>query len=420
MQTHDLKQGSPEWHDFRAKHFGASEAAAMIGLSKYTTRAELLQQKHTGIAKEHNGATEAVFARGHETEALCRPIIEARIGEPLSPVTLSLGRLSCSCDGLNFDGDIAWEHKQYNEALFASVSRGELPEEHQPQCQQILLITGAEKLIFTCSDGTPGREVSMNVLPDPAWFERISRGWEQFAIDLQNYQHTEATQEVAGRAPDSLPALRIEVTGMVTASNLAEFKAHSLAVFAGIKTDLQTDEDFANADKTTKWCKDVEDRLDAAKQHALSQTASIDELFRTIDAIKEEARQKRLTLEKLVKTRKDSIRIEMVQAANSKYAEHVSALQAEIQGIRLNLLLTAPDFGGSIKGLKTISSVQNAIDTAMASGKIAADATAKDVRAKLAWCKEHANGHGALFHDLQQLIGMDTQAFEAVIKNRIH
>ena len=33
MKVHKLVQGSAEWHQFRLTHFGASEAAAMLGLS---------------------------------------------------------------------------------------------------------------------------------------------------------------------------------------------------------------------------------------------------------------------------------------------------------------------------------------------------------------------------------------------------
>jgi len=40
---HNLIQGSPEWHQFRLEHDGASEAAAMLGLSKKVPRNELLQ-----------------------------------------------------------------------------------------------------------------------------------------------------------------------------------------------------------------------------------------------------------------------------------------------------------------------------------------------------------------------------------------
>ncbi len=72
---------------------------------------------------------------------------------------------------------------------------------------------------------------------------------------------------------------------MVTASTLEQFKAHSLAVFSAINTGLQTDQHLADAEKTVKWCGEVEERLEAAKQHALSQTENIDALFRTIDEI---------------------------------------------------------------------------------------------------------------------------------------
>jgi predicted phage-related endonuclease len=67
-----------------------------------------------------------------------------------------------------------------------------------------------------------------------------------------------------------------------------------------------------------KWCGDVETRLEAAKQHALSQTSSIDVLFRTIDEISAEARRVRLEVDKLVKARKESIREEIVHAARRR------------------------------------------------------------------------------------------------------
>lgn len=106
-------------------------------------------------------------------------------------------------------------------------------------------------------------------------------GWKQFQADLLDFTPSEVVPEAVGKTPESLPALRIEVTGMVTASNLEQFKAHSLAVFGLINTELETDQHFADAEKAVKWCGDVEERLEAAKQHALSQTESIDALFRT-------------------------------------------------------------------------------------------------------------------------------------------
>lgn len=37
-EIHNLLQGSDDWHAFRFDHHGASEAAAMLGLSKKVRR----------------------------------------------------------------------------------------------------------------------------------------------------------------------------------------------------------------------------------------------------------------------------------------------------------------------------------------------------------------------------------------------
>lgn len=40
-----LKHNSPEWLAFRRKGIGASDAAAVLGLSKWTTNVELWEEK---------------------------------------------------------------------------------------------------------------------------------------------------------------------------------------------------------------------------------------------------------------------------------------------------------------------------------------------------------------------------------------
>jgi putative phage-type endonuclease len=422
MITHNLQQGTPEWHAFRAAHFTASDAPAMMGESPYKARNELLREKATGVSAEVDDATQRRFDDGHRFEALARPLAEEIIGAELYPVVGSEGKLAASFDGLTMLEDICFEHKTLNDDIRACQTADHLPLHYRIQMEQQLMVSGADKCLFMATkwdgnDQLVGDPFARWYESDPALRQRIADGWAQFEKDLAAYQHVEVKPEVAGRAPDALPALRIEVSGAVTASNLAEFKARAIEVFNGIKTDLETDEDFANADKTTKWCKEVEDRLEAAKQHALSQTASIDELFRTVDAIKEEARQKRLTLEKLVKQRKESIRVEKVEEARKQFSAHVAALQAEISGV--HLVVAQPDFGGAIKGLKTLVSIQNALDTTLATAKIEADAYAKDVREKLNWCRENAAGHSALFPDLQQIIVKPMEDFALTISSRI-
>lgn len=415
-QIHKLAQGSSEWHQFRAEHFGASEAAAMLGISPYMTRTELLTLKKTGIAGEVSAAQQRVFDAGHATEALARPIVEELIGDDLYPVTCSAGLLSASCDGLTADKLTAFEHKLWSEGLAAQVSAGQVPEHYMAQCQQILLVTGAERVIFVVSNGTRERLVSTIVRPDDAWFERLRQGWHQFRQDLNEFAPQVAEVTPTGKAPESLPALRIEVTGMVTASNLAEFKATALAAIGSVNRNLVTDQDFADADKAVKWCGEVEDRLAAAKQHALSQTASIDELFRAIDDISAEARRVRLDLDKLVKARKEAIRGEIVAGGIADLRACIDALNAAMPAAYMPQV--PADFGGVVKGKRTVESLRDAVATELARAKIAAGEIANRIHANLRTLGEQPD-KAFLFPDVAQIVLKQADDVRTLVAHRI-
>jgi len=416
---HELVQGSPEWEAFRLERHGASEAAAMLGLSPYMTRSELLKMKKLGMPREFSQfVRERVLDRGHETEAMARLHIERTLGQDLYPSTHSMGRLSASCDGLTLDDSIAMEHKQFSAELFAAVQAGQVPEHHMPQCQQVLMVTGASELLFVVSDGTPERLAYVRVYPDEAWFQRLRDGWAQFDRDLAAYELPAAAPAAPlGKTPDTLPALRIEVTGAVTASNLAEFKATALATIRSVNRELKTDQDFADAERAVKWCSDVETRLKAAKEHALSQTADIDALFKALDDIGAEARTVRLDLDKLVARRKTEVKEEAVAKARRAFDDHIAALNAEIAPFRLPVI--AADFAGTIKGLKSVSSMQDKLDGLLATVKVAAEVEARGIRANVAVFKAEAEGFEFLFADLGQLVYKAADDFRAAVSSRI-
>lgn len=418
MKIHNVAQGSDEWHALRAKYFTASEAPAMMGVSKYQTRTELLHQKKTGIAQEVTAAQQVIFDRGHATEALARPIVERMIGEDLFPVVGTEDNLLASMDGMTSLGDTLFEHKLWNESLIAQVRSGELEPHYYWQLEQQLLVTGAEKVIFVCSDGTEQNFVSLEYFPVPGRAAQLVDGWTQFEHDLSNFEPAAPAVEVVGQSPEALPALRIEVTGLVTASNLEQFKAHSLAVFSSINTDLQTDKHFADAEKTVKWCGEVEERLAAAKQHALSQTETIDALFRAIDEISAQARAKRLELDKLVKARKVAIRDEIVIGAAKALQTHIDKINESFGG-KVRMPHVTADFAGAIKGKKTITSLRDSADTELARAKIEASQIGDGIRANLESLRALAKDHAFLFNDAQQLVLKDNDDLVATIKVRI-
>ncbi|MBB5443259.1 MULTISPECIES: YqaJ viral recombinase family protein [unclassified Paraburkholderia] len=415
---HNLVQGSDEWMAFRLNHFGASEAAAMLGLSSKVKRTELLHAKHTGNPKEFSDWVQKnILDYGHEVEALARPIVEDIIGDDLYPVTYSLGRMSASSDGLTMGVDTSFEHKQWNDALAASITDGVLPEEHMPQAQQVLMVTGAERLIFACSDGTREKFVWLEVLPDAAWFARLHAGWAQFEKDLAEYEPKELAEKPQAEAIMALPALAVQIRGEVVASNLPAFKSAAEQFIASIKMDLKTDEDFVNADATVKFCEAKEKEIAIAMDAAIAQMSSIDELMRTGKHVSEQLRAKRLALSSQIELRKKQIKESAIAERRQKYAAHVEALNNALGDV--SIVVATPDFAGAIKGLKTIASANDKLDTALANGKIAADAAARDLRGKLDWYRPHDEAYGFLFRDLQQLIQKPSDDFKLVVTTRI-
>lgn len=434
MKQHELTQGSAEWLAYRKEHFNASDAPAMMGCSAYKTRSQLLQEMHTGLTPEVDAATQRRFDEGHRFEALARPLAEKIIGEDLFPVVGSLDEYSASFDGLTMLEDTAFEHKTLNDELRAafadmqtiapefreSASGCSLPLQYKVQMEQQLMVSGAGRVLFMASKwegDTLIEELHCWYVADLALRAKIGQGWIQFKKDLAAYAPSAVDAEVIGHTPETLPALRIEVTGMVTASNLEAYKSHALAVFTGINRELKTDQQFADAEKVVKWCGDVEARLAAAKQHALSQTESIDALFRAIDDISAEAKRTRLELDKLVKARKEAVRGEIVAGGIAALREHVAALNARLG--KPYMPTVSADFAGAIKGKRTIDSLNDAVDTLLANTKIEASATADRIQANLATLRELGKDHVFLFSDTVQIVMKAPDDLTMLVKSRI-
>lgn len=97
-----LDQGSPEWHDYRAAHFNASEAGAVMGIGRFKPRnmVELLAVRRGELVIK----TTPAMTRGNDMEAVAREAVQMETGIIFSPAVLKRGRYSASLDGLDFDG----------------------------------------------------------------------------------------------------------------------------------------------------------------------------------------------------------------------------------------------------------------------------------------------------------------------------
>lgn len=420
MKILDVVQGSPEWHAARAKHNCASDAPTMMGVGKYMTRDELIRARATGGTREVSAELQRLYDNGHAAEARARTLLEAELGEDLYPATIADDAewLLASYDGITMDGATGFEHKLWNEDLAAAVRSGELPPAYYWQLEQQILIAGLERVIFVVSDGTLERREKMIYTPVPGRATQLVAGWKQFDVDVKSYQHVEVLPSPVAAPVMALPALSIRVDGAIALQhNLPAFGERLQGFIDGIDKNPSDDQAFADAENAVKVLQNAQDALEEAERNALAQTASIDEMRRTIEMLRNLARNTRLNLEKLVKARKDTLRDEIRRGGIDALAAHLAALNLRIGKPYMTSVPT--DFAGAMKGKKTITSLRDAVNTEIARAKIAANEIADRITINLNTLRELAPNHAFLFADTAQIVLKDNADLTALVKVRI-
>lgn len=396
MKIVNLIQGTPEWHAHRASHWNASDAPAMLGVSPYKNRATLLRELATGIGAEIDAATQRRFDDGHRFESLARPLAEQIVGEELYPCVGVEGRFSASFDGITLDDSTAFEHKTLNDSLRAlqlriedgeQIGGANLPEHYRAQMEHQCMVSGAKRVLFmaTLWDGEQlAEQLWCWYTPDPDLRARIVAGWAQFERDLADYQPVVDAPRPVPVPVAGFGSLSLRVEGRVLASNLDTFRAGAEAFIARLPkpAELQSDQDFVDADAAAKACADAEDRIAEAKRAALAQMTDVEAVMRTADEIAQAIRAARLALDKAVKTEKDNRKVALVRAGELAVVDHYTEVNATLGEFAIpRPAALSSTIAASIKGLKTLASMRAAIDAAVADAKIEASRNADRVRA---------------------------------------
>lgn len=444
MKTHDVIQGTPEWHALRATTYNASDAPAMLGCSQYETRTQFIARLATGIVPEVDAETQRRFDDGHRYERLARPLAEKIIGEDLYPVSGSddfgLNKpLGASLDGSTITDEIIWEHKSLNDELrtilpepivgdvFVGSEKigAKLRKDYRVQMEQQLMITKAGKVLFTASkwnaDDTLVEARHCWYQSDPPLRAEILGGWKQAEEDLKAYvpPAVSAVEKIVAEPVEALPAPVVQVTGQIALvdnfkafeDRLRDFLANTLI------REPKTDLDFVNLDAQIKQMKSAREALKAAEAQMLAQVEPVDQAKKTKDMLDKMLQQNVSMAEKIMDAEKERRKGEIVAVGVSGLKAHIEALNQ-----RLGKPYMPPipaDFGGAIKGLKSLASMEDKVSTELARAKIAASEVADKIELNLKWLRENAKDYAGLFADTSTLVLKPHDDFVAQAQNRI-
>lgn len=175
------------WHEWRKKGLGSSDAPIVMGVSPWMTPYQLWEQKTNKVKKEFTGnwATE----RGNKLEPIARAQYEFEQGcesKAILVVNAQYPFIRSSLDGYNTVDDAVLEIKCPGKDDHAKALEGSVPEKYFPQIQhQLLTMSQAKVCHYYSFDGEKG--VLVVVYRDEAYqlklFEALCKFWNCVQTD---------------------------------------------------------------------------------------------------------------------------------------------------------------------------------------------------------------------------------------------
>lgn len=206
--------------------------------------------------------------------------------------------------------------------------------------------------------------------------------------------------------------LIVRVSGSVQESNLDSFKESALEFIGNIKTELVTDDDFADASENVKACKDAESKLSKTIDDVLNQTDDVRNIITTLSEIQGQLKKTRLNLDKQVKSEKEKRKNESVKNG-------VGALTTIYSNSDISFHLGTPDKSivlDVVKGKKTIKGMDEAVVALIESEKERINGMVDNFHSNLALIGDA--DIQSLFHDREKLALKTESEVRSEIKAR--
>lgn len=210
MKLINLAQGSPEWLAFRRFKIGASDAAAVLGISPWKTPLQLWEEKINGTETAQNAA----MTRGKNLEETARVFFNKLLKANFHPIVAQHDEhdwMIASLDG--FDPGL----NALVEIKCPSKIGEEIPAHYYAQMQHQFAVTGLEKGFYFefIEDGVYS---STAVNRDDAYIKKLIAKEQAFEQSLRDFKPPVATDRDIVEYTDSLL--------VHNANTLANLQAH--------------------------------------------------------------------------------------------------------------------------------------------------------------------------------------------------
>ncbi|PCH98478.1 MAG: hypothetical protein COB84_01815, partial [Rhodobacteraceae bacterium] len=328
-----------------------------------------------------------------------------------------------SLDGL--EGGVAgqsnWEHKLWNLTLVKNVQNNTLEPKYYYQLEHQMLVSGGNQTIFTCSDGTDEKKVSMIYSSVPERRKQLIAGWKSFLKDLETHE-IKAKQEVVVAQKATMPVFTWEVSGTDISTNIATClnQIKDLAETEMAKK-LDSDQDFADKDQLNKDVKKARDALKLTLSNVEGKFVSFSEFAAVAKEMDAVLQKMQSAGEKQVKQAKEAKKKAIEDGGYKELTGYIRSLNEKIAPMYLANIVNNinPDLKSAMKGKRTIESLQNAVDAEISNVKLAVDEAMVRIVPNLAYLRAHAEEYKFLFPDAEQLVNQTEESFQAIVNSRI-
>lgn len=213
--------------------------------------------------------------------------------------------------------------------------------------------------------------------------------------------------------------LKIRLRGEITSTNFDEWKEALIASIQSVNRDLVTDNDFNEAEGHVRSFRAAEQALRDAKQSALSQSQEIQELFLSIDDVTKEARQARLSLERQITARKQTIKDEYIQSGINEIKEMISEQSDNFNGCDLSRFLDRAQYEVAVHGRRGRNGLEAGIKQVVSGLKELIDARAVVINNNKLKLDSLPERYKFMFQDYNQLVCRPSEQLDVEIDQRI-